>query len=214
MVYLRGALIEYGSDFLGPIPNVVLFQFNPDTVIRSLQIPERPVGLAAREATQVGDKPIEKITLSAHFDAATLDAVSAGIAMAVGIGPQLAALEMMVRPKSKVFDAIAGLFSKPGGPELAKPIPREKYPRLLFVWGPGRILPVVIETMTITEQKFDFLLNPVRAEVALSLAVTIDKCSDDKIASGALMISDGVKEVLAATNLVNTVQQFIEQFTM
>ena len=38
---MRGALIEYGSDFMGPIPNVVIFQFNPETLTRSLQIPPR-----------------------------------------------------------------------------------------------------------------------------------------------------------------------------
>ena len=29
MTYLlKGALLEYGSDFLGPIPNVVIFKFH------------------------------------------------------------------------------------------------------------------------------------------------------------------------------------------
>ncbi len=45
MAYLlQGALIEYGSDFLGPLPNVVLFQFNPETLTRTIQVPPRPVG--------------------------------------------------------------------------------------------------------------------------------------------------------------------------
>ena len=41
---LKGALIEYGSDFLGPLPNVVIFQFNPEQVTRTLEIPQRPTG--------------------------------------------------------------------------------------------------------------------------------------------------------------------------
>jgi hypothetical protein len=36
-VLLRGALIEYGSDFMGPIPNVVIFQFNPETLTRTVR---------------------------------------------------------------------------------------------------------------------------------------------------------------------------------
>ena len=45
---LKGALIEYGSDFLGPIPNVVIFQFNPESMTRNIQIPPRPTGASRR----------------------------------------------------------------------------------------------------------------------------------------------------------------------
>ena len=41
---LRGALIEYGTGLIGPIPNIVIFQFNPESLTRSLRIPERPQG--------------------------------------------------------------------------------------------------------------------------------------------------------------------------
>ena len=58
---LKGALIEYGSDFLGPIPNVVIFQFNPESLTRNIQIPNRPTGAGSRETTQAGDIPVEKI---------------------------------------------------------------------------------------------------------------------------------------------------------
>ena len=71
MTYLsRGALIEYASDFLGPLPNVVIFQFNPETITRAIQIPARPTGGAQRETTQAGDPPLERITIKAEFDAA------------------------------------------------------------------------------------------------------------------------------------------------
>ena len=71
MAYLlRGALIEYKSDFLGPLPNVVIFQFNPESLTRNLQIPSRPTGATSRETNQAGEVPVEKITLTAHFSAA------------------------------------------------------------------------------------------------------------------------------------------------
>ena len=45
MAYLlKGALIEYGTDLIGPIPNVVIFQFNPESLTRSMKIPPRPTG--------------------------------------------------------------------------------------------------------------------------------------------------------------------------
>ncbi len=56
MPLLRGALIEYGTDLIGPIPNVVIFQFNPESLSRSLQIPPRPTGATQRETTQAGEK--------------------------------------------------------------------------------------------------------------------------------------------------------------
>ena len=69
MAYLlRGAFIEYASDFLGPLPNVVIFQFNPETISRAIQVPARPTGGARRETTQAGDPPLERITLKAEND--------------------------------------------------------------------------------------------------------------------------------------------------
>ena len=47
MGMLRGALIEYGSGLIGPIPNVVIFQYNPESLSRSLQIP--PIQIAPEE---------------------------------------------------------------------------------------------------------------------------------------------------------------------
>ena len=72
MPLVRGALIEYGTDLLGPIPNVVIFQFNPESLSRSLQIPQRPTGPTQRETTQAGQKTFEKISFKAHFSAANM----------------------------------------------------------------------------------------------------------------------------------------------
>jgi hypothetical protein len=218
---LKGALIEYGSDFLGPLPNVVIFQFNPETLTRNLNIPNRSVGTSARETTQAGDRPIERITLKAVFTAA--DGLNSGniLARTMGVGPRLAALEQMVHPQSKLsgligqaIDAIGGALGLGGGGGEGgprQPIPREKYPRILFIWGPFRVLPVVIESMSIVEQQYDFLLNPVQAEVSIGLAVNeIDACSDDTVGQGALTYSNMAKEAQAILNLANTVEQAID----
>lgn len=216
---LRGALIEYGSDFLGPLPNVVIFQFNPDTLTRTIQIPPRPTSGASRETSQAGEPSIEKISFKAEFDAA--DGLGSGdvLARATGVGPRLAALEKMVHPSNEIgglvgaaLSAVGGALGLGGGDSGARqPIPREKYPRILFIWGPFRVLPVVIESMSIVEQQFDFLLNPVRAEVTIGLAVNaVDKCSDDVIAKGAQEYSTVAKEAQAIANLANTAAQVVE----
>ena len=67
---LRGALIEYGTDLIVPIPNIVIFQFNPETLTRTMQVPERPSGANARENSQAGEKAIETISFKAQFSAA------------------------------------------------------------------------------------------------------------------------------------------------
>lgn len=217
---LRGALIEYGSDFLGPLPNVVIFQFNPETLTRTLQIPPRPTGSASRETDQAGELPVEKIRLTAHFSAADALGSNNILARGVGIGPQLAALEQMVHPTGKIsgligeaIDAIGDAIGPGGGEEeqATQPIPREKFPRILFIWGFTRVLPVVIQSLSITEQQYDFLLNPIQAQVELDLdVITPDPCSDDKIAKGALEYSTLAKEAMAIANLANTAQQVVE----
>ena len=211
---LRGALIEYGSDFLGPLPNIVLFQFNPETMTRAIQVPQRPTGATARETAQAGEPPVERITIKASFSAA--DALGQGdiLARASGVGPQLAALEKMVFPTNvlggligKAVDAIGDAIGGATGDPPTQPIPREKYPRILFIWGLTRALPVTIESMSITEQKYDALLNPVQAEVNIGLAVMPPaKCSDDVVAKGAYEYTSVAKEAMAALNLANTVQ--------
>jgi hypothetical protein len=215
---LRGAMIEYGSGLIGPIPNVVIFQFNPESLSRTLQIPQRPTGATQRETTQAGEKTFEKITLKAHFSAADLLAEDKALAKLFGIGPQLAALEKMVLPSSKLagligaaIDAIGNALGGGGEEPPAQPIPRETYPRILFIWGLTRVLPVTIDAMTIAELEYDALLNPTRAEVDLTLSVIdVDDCSDDVLARGALEYSTIAKEAQAIANLANTAEQIVE----
>ena len=98
----------------GPIPNVVIFQFNPESLSRSLQIPQRPTGATQRETTQAGEKTFEKITLKAHFTAADMLAEDKVLAKLFGIGPQLAALEKMVLPSSKIAGLIGAAIDAIG----------------------------------------------------------------------------------------------------
>lgn len=215
---MRGALIEYGSDFMGPIPNVVIFQFNPETLTRTVQIPSRPASATARETTQAGEPSIERITLKASFSAADEFGENKALARLFGVGTRLAALEKMVYPSNDLLAAIgaalggaAGALGGGGGGAPRQAIPREKYPRILFIWGVYRVLPVIIESMSITEQQYDFLLNPVQAEVSITLAVNAnDRCSDDEVAKGAMLYTNMAKDAQAMANLANTADQIVE----
>jgi len=218
MSLLRGALIEYGTSLIGPIPNIVIFQFNPESLSRTLQIPTRPTGATQRETTQAGEKTFEKITFKAHFSAANMLDEDKVLAKLFGIGPQLAALEKMVLPSSKIagligaaIDAIGDAIGGGGDDAPAQPIPREKYPRILFIWGLTRVLPVTIDSMSISELEYDAILNPLRAEVDITLSViSVDDCSDDVLAKGALEYSTIAKEAQAIANLANTAEQIVD----
>jgi hypothetical protein len=217
---LRGALIEYGSGLIGPIPNVVIFQFNPESMTRSMQIPRRPGGINDRENSQAGEKTIENMQLKAHFSAADMLNDDKFLARNFGIGPQLAALEKMVNPSSILAGLIGEALDKIGdalgmggssSSEATQPIPREKYPKILFIWGLTRVVPVTIDSMQINELEYDHLLNPLRAEVDLQLSIhPIDPCADDALAQGAMTYTTVAKEAMAMANLANTAEQIVE----
>ena len=65
--------------------------------------------------------------------------------------------------------------------------------------------------MSISELEYDALLNPLRAEVDISLSViSINECSDDALAKGALEFSTIAKEAQAIANLANTAEAIVE----
>ncbi|HEB70382.1 MAG TPA: hypothetical protein ENI88_12300 [Desulfobulbus sp.] len=227
--FLRGALVEYGSDVLGPIPNIVVFQFNPEQISRTLNMAQSqsvssPENARQTESHQTSAPPVESFTLTAQFSAAD-DLGKGGAAAAIprvfGIGPQLAALEKMVYPEGgiisgaigAVVDAVGDALGLGGdqGERATRTIPREQTPRILFIWGPSRVLPVEIKSMSITEQKFDPLLNPVQAEVAIGLQIAgFPDNSDDTIGRGALSYTQTVKEAQALLNLAKSVELAVD----
>jgi hypothetical protein len=223
---LRGVLVEYSGEFLGPIPNIVFFQFNPEQLARTINIPPSPRDNASgqarqREPAQTSAPPTESFNVTAHFSAADdLGGGGAGSAIprVFGVGPQLAALEKMVYPAGplsgllgQAIDAIGDALGGGGDDAPSRAVPRESAPRILFIWGPTRVLPVRIKSMSINEQKFDAFLNPVQAEVQIGLEVmSFARTSSDKIGQGALTYSKGVKDVQAIANLAKAVETAVE----
>ena len=197
---LKGALI--GVDPLNPLGSVVVFQYNPDTMTRKLE----PRAVAAEgdrgEAFRLTGAPKETITLSIEIDATDQLEQANPLAVATGIYPTLAALEIMLYPKSAVV-IVNTVLSLVGTIEV---IPAEA-PMTLFVWGPQRVLPVRITSFSITEEAHDQLLNPIRAKVELSLAVLSYQDLPLLSAGRVLFLAHHiVKEVMAATNLFSSIQ--------
>ncbi len=161
---LRGALVSI--DPLVPVPNVIVFQYNPDTLARTLK-PRAPGGDGARaEAQRLTGPPEETIKVDIEIDAADQLETGDGVATSVGVYPQLSALEMLIYPKSATVIANASLLAT-GVIEI---IPADG-PLTLFIWGAQRILPVRVTDCSITEEAYDPSLNPIRAKAGLGLRV-------------------------------------------
>lgn len=197
---LKGAIV--GLDKGNPLASVIVFQYNPVTMSRSLSPrsadtydDEGKKRSARSEAMRLTGPPKETINLTVEIDATDQLERANPVAVTLGVHPQLAALEMLLYPKMAMVRTNNAL-SQTGTLEV---VPFEA-PLALFVWGEKRVLPVRLESMEIEEQAFDVNLNPIQAQVKLSLRVL--SYSDLKIGSlgSSLFLAHQVqKEVLAAT---------------
>jgi hypothetical protein len=163
---LKGGIVLLNPDTGQPVQIIVL-QYNPDTLTRTLQVqgigPEPGDRL---EALRLKSPPLETIKLDAEIDATDQMEKADQTTAQLGIYPQLAALETIVYPSSQQLQANDSQ-SQMGTLEIA---PMEA-PLALFVWSQVRVLPVRITDFSITEEAFDPNLNPIRAKVSLGMRV-------------------------------------------
>lgn len=191
-----------GVDPFNPLASVVVFQYNPDTMTRRLE--PRAVGAEGDrgEAFRLTGAPKETITLSIEIDATDQLEQANPLATSMGIYPTLAALELLLYPKSAVVIANT-ILSLIGTIQV---IPVEA-PMTLFVWGPQRVLPVRLTSLSITEEAFDPLLNPIRAKVELSLSVlSYHDLTVTSPGQALFLVHHLTKEIMATTNIFNSVQ--------
>ena len=160
----KGALV--GVDLFNPISSVIVFQYNPETVTRTVR-PQGASGEGSKaEAMRLKGAPTETIAMELELDAA--DQLDAGDAYAerLGIYPQLSSLEMLAYPKSALVVTNTVLMAA-GTLEILPPIG----PFTLLVWNYGRVVPVRLDDLTITEELHDANLNPIQAKVRVGLSV-------------------------------------------
>lgn len=198
---IKGAII--GLDPKNPLASIVVFQYNPDTMTRRLEArTSGGEGGDRSEALRLTSAPKETITISVEVDATDQLETAHPLAVASGINPTLAALEMLFYPKSSVV--ISNLAKARGG--FLEIIPVEA-PLTLFVWGPTRVLPVRVTSFSITEEAFDTLLNPTRAKVDLTMQVL--SYYDLKVSNpgfSLFLAYQIAKEAMATANIFNSAQ--------
>jgi len=193
-------LLKAGIVLIDPdtarVQRVIALQYNPESLSRTLQVQGAGEGGERSEALRLKGPAIETIKLEAEIDAT--DQMEAGDATvgAVGIHPQLAALESLVQPASARLQS-NNLLAQVGTLEI---LPMES-PIVLFVFGRTRVLPVRITDLSITEEAFDPKLNPLRARVSLGLrGLTVDDVGFRHKAGSLFMSYLVQKEALALLN--------------
>lgn len=202
--------MAYASQFLGPLPNIIIFQYNPEQLSRTLASRAAPaeasnVGAAREDAQRVLGPPVETINLSVELDATDQLAEPAKNPQIVllGLHPALAALELLLYPSSA--QVLRNQTLAQAG--TAQICPAD-VPLVMFIWGPSRILPVHLTSFSVTEDAFDQRLNPIRAKVTLGLKVlTYMDLKNTSIGYNAYLATQTQKEVFARLNMVGSAQQ-------
>lgn len=150
------------------VRRIIALQYNPDTLSRTLQVQAVGSGEGGdrSEALRLKGPPVETFKVEAEMDATDQLEIADRTAVAVGLHPQLAALELLIYPASSQLESNNAL-AQSGTLEI---IPMES-PLTLFVWSKQRIVPVRITDFSITEEAFDASLNPIRAKISLGMRV-------------------------------------------
>jgi hypothetical protein len=220
--FIKGALVSFMPTFIGSAPNVVVFQFNPETISHTWTIAP-PDPQAGKDPLSSKGVPGEQFSFSLAIDANDMIAdgdanpVAAALATASGIYTRLAALEMLQYPTGAFNGGLLGSVSATisaaassltgGALGANQTVPLSDVPTVLFVWGPQRIVPVRVTALSITEKLYDVLLNPTHADVQITLRVLTPEELQavqgemKTVANVAYVYSQGLRQVQALANL-------------
>ena len=206
--FIRGAFISFIPKFFIPVPNIIIFQYNPETMTHAWTQSEAASERVEANPLAVKGDPGESFSFTLAMDARDMiadgSAVAKGIATVSGIYTRLAALEMLQFP-----------VDDPSAVEGDTSVPALQAPTVLFVWGPGRIVPIRVTQLSITETLYDPFLNPIHADATISVrVVTAEELRHltgplKEIASTAYDYSKGLRKGLAVANLANAAEGVI-----
>jgi len=186
------------------VQRIIVLQYNPDTLTRSLQVQAVSEGSDRSEALRLKGPPVETFKVEAEIDATdqleTAQADQNRTVIDYGIHPQISVLEAIVYPKSTEAQANFAL-SQTGTLEI---MPMEA-PLTLFVWSSKRILPVRLTEFSVTEEAFDTKLNPIRAKVSLGMrALSYDDLGFATKGGSLFLAYQQQKERMAALSQAGT----------
>ena len=167
-----GAFVQLVQLPAGFIPQVVVFQYNPETLKRSFNIYADGANNEAKGLQSPGTQPYvpdEAIDFSLILDAADGLAEGRFLETNYGVAAKLSALERLIFASGDVDALAAGQV-----PGFLRPDPLPFQPRVpttLLVLGAHRLLPVRITSMSVDEELFAPDMRPLRATVSIRLNI-------------------------------------------
>jgi hypothetical protein len=176
----KGALVQIIPGLVDVDYKIIPFQYNPEKLYQTQRGAQAP-------NVQPFD-PKESFTLTLEIDATDDLEDNDQAAVESGIAGRLAALKMLTLPSEGGNAELVRKAQAASGNSSAQAT-RPTVPVLLFVWGPGRILPVRITSFSVEETLFSPSLFPIQATVSLGLEVLtpdVFKCQPDEAAKKAI----------------------------
>lgn len=210
--YLRGAFIAYEpGGYPDGAKRILPFRFNPEVLTRAFHVEQgksgsgtegarKGSGKAEQAADAASGSLKQTFTVQVRFDFDDRHQSAEGLSPALGILPEISALEGLLYPAESPQDKSSD------GKEPVKA--RKQRPTVLFLWGKKRVLPVRITGMTVNETRHNCDLNPVRAEVDVQLEVLSDAdAKDNKAVHDALAFTASRRAEMAKQFLDTTALQ-------
>lgn len=171
----NGSFVQLLEDIVGFIPNVVAFQYQPETITRSLE-PWNPMDVddadrgSQAPTVQPFDVPERFSGFQLEFDATDGMAVSHPVYTQFGVEPQLAALRKLTQASEGLLGDLTSSFKDLvgiGGGEAKRPTVAP----ILLVLGKRVVLPVRITSFSVDETMHSPTLYPIMATVSLDMEV-------------------------------------------
>ncbi len=193
MALSQGALIVLS---LPPALGRIKFQYNPESVSRTMKanISEEKAGLLGKSFKGQADESI-----SMQIKVQAVDDYSKGEAPN-GLIPILSALDMLVNPTLVTYAISQAAYAVGSMIIQAPPVPN-----VTLQLG-TRFIPVMVTNFTAKETAFDPELNPIEAEVDLSMQVLT--FNDANLASPVTLqygVYEAYREVMAGIYFVKSV---------
>lgn len=200
MSLVPGMLLSFDNPIINVVPNLIVFQYNPNTVTRIITPPLSAASSRPQKAGRAqADFATETYSLKLEFDATDGLERRGALTMRLGIAPRLAALELLMQPPQQA--PLSTLVRKVG--RRGAKVPANRVPLVIMAWGPARVAPVKLESLTITETAFDELLNPIHASADVGMRVVRPDDTDqhDVFARAAASYYQGAREVMAVLSI-------------
>jgi hypothetical protein len=214
--YLRGGFIAYDP---GTYPDqnrrrVIPFRINPESISRTVAVQTGqsgggvegagPRASATSSADATPDASTgslkESFTVQIRLDFADRSEALRSTDEEYGVAPEIAAIEDLLHPAESESEA-ASDGTEPVRPARPRPV-------VLFVWGRKRVLPVRIAALKVNETVYNNQLNPVRAEIEVSLEVLGEaEARNETAVRSALDHTHGGRRELARMYYQNSASQ-------